>query len=100
MNLDSEQRQYVIDGKLIPLKYQQLLSLDTVKGLEPPPNVRVAVIQALSQNVRWRDDGDNPTNTAGMVLLANRDMLYTGDLTKIKFIEETASAELNVSYYF
>lgn len=96
----NEQRTYLIDGKLVPLGYQQVTTLTASKGLEPPTGARVAVIQALVQNVRWRDDGPDPTNSVGMQLAASRDMLYTGDLTEIRFIEEAASAQLNVSYYF
>ena len=65
----------------------------------PNKNHLVALIQAEDQNVRWRDDGTDPTASVGMLLEAGKDMLYTGDLGAIKFIEEAASAKLNVSYY-
>lgn len=93
-------RQYVVDDKLNPIGYQQLTGLSAVKDLTPPKDARVAVIQAWGQDVRWRDDGTNPTGTVGMVLQAGRDMLYTGNLAKIRFIETAASAEVNVSFYF
>ena len=96
----TEQRDYTVDAKLIPLGYQQITGLSSVKSLTPPPNTRVALIQAISQDVRWRDDGTDPSATVGMVLPATRDMLYTGDLANIRFIEVTASAQINVSYYF
>lgn len=96
----TEQRTYLIDGKLVPLGYEQVTTLTSSTPIEPPTGVRVAVIQALVQNVRWRDDGEDPTNSVGMQLSAGRDMLYTGDLAKIRFIEEAASAQLNISYYF
>lgn len=92
-------RQYTVDGHLIPVGYQQIGSLDSIKGLSPPQGARVALIQGLSQDVRWRDDGTDPTVSVGIQLTAGRDMLYTGDLVQIKFIEEAASAELNVAYY-
>ncbi len=34
-----------------------------------------------------------------MPLAAGVTLQYDGDLTKIKFIEQTASAKLNISYY-
>jgi hypothetical protein len=34
-----------------------------------------------------------------MPLAAGVTLQYDGDLTKIKFIEQSASAKLNVSYY-
>lgn len=95
-----EERTHTLDAKLVPMGYQQITGLSTVKGLNPPQHARVALIQGLSQNVRWRDDGTVPSATVGMQLLATRDFLYTGDLVQIKFIEEAASAEINVSYYY
>ncbi len=96
----TEQRDYMVDAKLVPLGYQQIADLSSVEGLSPPPNARVCIIQAVTQNIRWRDDGDAPTSGIGMVLAAGLDMLYTGNLANIQFIEVAASAELNVSYYF
>lgn len=78
--------------------YVQLTSLATAKGA-PIANGRVALIQALNQNVRWRDDGTNPTSTVGMRLHAGEQMFYTGDLRAVKFIEEAASAEINIVAY-
>jgi hypothetical protein len=49
--------------------------------------------------VRWRDDDVNPTASVGMPLAAGVTLQYDGDLTKIKFIEQSASAKLNISYY-
>lgn len=95
-----EQRTYLIDGKLIPLGYEQVTTLSASMGLKPPMGARVAVIQALAQHVRWRDDGEDPTGTIGMRLAVGQQMLYTGSLVDIRFIEETTSAQLNISYYF
>lgn len=93
------ERDYTVEGTLIPVGYQQITALDTVQGLTPPQGARVALVQGLSQNIRWRDDKTDPTSSVGMRLIANNDFLYVGDLVKIKFIEEAASAELNVTYY-
>ena len=57
------------------------------------------VITPEGQNVRWRDDGTDPTTTVGMPIYVGTSFLYDGDLTRIKFIEQTASAKLNISYY-
>lgn len=57
------------------------------------------MIQAESQNVRWRDDGVNPTASVGMVIVANDTLFYTGDFSAIKFIEVTGSAKLNIIFY-
>jgi hypothetical protein len=62
-------------------------------------NGRVALIQALDQNVRYRDDGPDPTTSIGVRIHAGESIWYTGDLRKIRFIEETSGAELNILVY-
>lgn len=87
--------------------YQQITSLSSAASLTVPQkdvtgqngSARAALIQTESQAVRWRDDGTAPTASVGMRLLVGENLWYDGDLNKIKFIEETASAKLNVSYY-
>jgi len=82
-----------------PTGYQQLTSLAAAAGLTVPARSRRAIIQAEAQAVRWRDDGTNPTDSIGMRLNADEELEYDGDLAAIKFIETTASAKLNVTYY-
>lgn len=89
----------VTDGTLKPMGYQQVTGLSTVKSLTVPKGARIAIIQGETQSVRWRDDGTNPTGTVGMLLVDAEELLYTGDLHSIRFIEAAASAKLNVSYY-
>lgn len=90
---------YVIDGKRIPVGYQQITSIDTAQGITVPQGAKIVLVQAESQTVRWRDDGTSPTASVGTRLLVNTDMLYIGDLTTIKFIGEAAGAKLNLTYY-
>lgn len=84
--------------------YQQITTLSSAVGLTLPSNpdgykpVR-ALITPLTQAVRWRDDGTNPSATVGMPLAVGATLDYDGDLNKIKFFEQAASAELNISYY-
>lgn len=82
-----------------PLGFQQITSLSSAVGLTVPSGALTALIQAESQDVRWRDDGTNPTATVGVTLGTGLTLPYTGDLSAIKFIEISASAKLNVSYY-
>jgi len=89
---------FYADATIDPVGYRQITDLATVVSV-PVANGRVALIQALNQNVRWRDDGVAPTTTVGMRLHAGETMFYTGDLRKLKFIEEAASAELNITAY-
>lgn len=87
------------DATLIPKAAYQQLSPSGVTALTVPSGASSALIQAVAQNVRWRDDGTNPSASVGMRISAGEEFWYTGDLDAIKFIEEVASAELNVSYY-
>jgi len=89
------------------LGYQQITSLSSATGLTVPQTdlnglackPPLAIITAETQAVRWRDDETAPTASVGMPLAAGATLQYDGDLTKIRFIEQTASARLNISYY-
>jgi hypothetical protein len=84
---------------LTPKGYQQITALSAAVALTPPVGSRIATITAEAQDVRWRDDGTNPTATVGMLLTKGTPFQYTGNLAAIKFIETTASATLNIAYY-
>ena len=89
--------------------YQQITSLSSAQGLTVPavtPNggglnakPSFALIVAEGQAVRWRDDGAAPTASVGMPLAVGVPLQYDGDLNRIKFIEQTGGAKLNISYY-
>ena len=91
-------------GPITPVGFQQLATLSSALGLTPvislalQPN-KFVVLSADTNAIRWRDDGTAPTATIGMRLVPGVDLVYTGDLTTIKFIEETATSNLNISYY-
>lgn len=86
---------------LIPNGYSQITSLSSAAGIGTiPAGTRLIALQAESQNLRWRDDGTNPTTTVGMILAAGDVLWYDGTKqSSIKFIEVTATAKLNVSFY-
>lgn len=89
------------------LGYQQITSLSASTGLTVPTlapdgsfqKPTFALIIAEGAPVRWRDDGTGPTASVGMPLAIGVPLQYDGDLNKIKFIEQSASAKLNISYY-
>lgn len=87
----------ILDANWEPCGYEQNDTLDTVQSLKHKG--RAALIQAEGQDIRWRDDGVDPDGTTGMLLVSETDMFYTGDLTKLRFIETAAGGILNVSYY-
>lgn len=64
----------------------------------PPENATSALVQAESQAVRFRDDGTDPTGSIGATLAAGDSVVLTGDLSAYKFIEQAASAKLNVTF--
>ncbi len=93
-----------IDGYLKPLGYFQMTSLATSKGFADasitiPPKAKLVILQAETQNVRWRDDGTDPTASVGHIIEAAGVFFYNGNFEEIEFIEVAASAKLNVSFY-
>jgi len=94
-------RGYVADSQRTPIAFEQLTSLSSAAGLTAGTysGATYATIQAEGEDVRWRDDGTNPTTSVGLTLYEGQTMNYFGDLSAIKFIEEAATAKLNVAYY-
>jgi hypothetical protein len=85
----------------IPKGYQQLTQLSAVKTLTIPAGANYALIRCTGADVRWRDDGTAPTALAGYPLAVGEELQYdavTG-LANLRFIEQSASAEISVSYY-
>jgi len=81
------------------LGYQQITSLSASTALTVPSGATLALIVPETQNVRWRDDGTAPTASVGMPIFVGASLSYDGDLNRIRFIQQAASATLNVSYY-
>ena len=81
------------------LGYQQITSLSASTALTVPGGATMALIVSEAQAVRWRDDGTAPTASIGMPLAVGTSLSYDGDLKAIRFIQQAASATLNVSYY-
>lgn len=87
--------------------YQQITDVSSSVGLTVPTlapdgsnqKPTFALIIAETQGVRWRDDGTAPTASVGMPLTVGVPLQYDGDLSKIRFIQQAASAKLNISYY-
>jgi hypothetical protein len=81
------------------LGYQQITSLSAAASLTVPTGATMALITPETEGVRWRDDGTDPTSSVGMPIAAGAYFNYDGDLNRIRFIQQTATAKLNVSYY-
>ncbi len=99
----------VRDGTRRPVGCYQSAELSTAVGapsLTSVSNARVALIQAIDNDVAWRDDGLTATVSSGgtfggMILAAGNDFLYVGNLSKLSFIEANngSDAYVNISYY-
>lgn len=92
---------------MVPLGYCQLsaVQLGSAVGLAScsggiPAGATMAVLQADTANVRYRDDGTAPTSSVGESIVSGQiPMLYTGSLSNLKFIAATGSPVLNVLFY-
>lgn len=83
------------------LGHQQITSLSSAVAFTSiPSGSDTVLIQAQTQNVRYRDDGTDPTASVGIILVALTVYEFTvAQLGRMKFIETTASAALNVAFY-
>lgn len=88
---------------MTPTGYQQLTVSTTSVGLTVPATVaeaNFALIRCSTNDVRWRDDGTDPTATVGVPLKANETLEYDGRLRVIEFIRSgAADATLDITYY-
>jgi hypothetical protein len=89
-----------------PMAYDRLstggvvsLRDSAVLGTAMSAGANLAVIQAETQNVRYRDDLTNPTAAIGMLILTTAPLIYDGSLEDIRFIAAAAGAVLNVTLY-
>lgn len=94
---------WVVDGQDHCIGFQRLDDTDLIAAvaLTVPAGSRFCLVQCedSTQSVRYRSDGTNPTAGVGMLMVAGRMIVYTGDPRKLKFIRTVAGAVLNVEYY-
>jgi len=82
--------------------YQQMTSLGSATAPTIPAGCRFALFQAETQAVRYRVDGVDPTASVGMRLLTTdppRAISIEEGLLAIKFIAETGSPKVNITYF-
>ena len=90
----------MINEGLKPLGYQQITSLSSAVALTVPAGTSLVLVSPQSQAVRWRDDGVDPSATVGYPLSVGSELNYDGAFAGgLKFIEQVASATINVLYY-
>lgn len=88
-----------LDGRLHNAGYEQITSLSSATALTVPAGALIALITIEGADVRWRDDGTDPTSSVGMPLPAGQSFVYNGQLSRFKVIQTAPNAILNVSYY-
>lgn len=92
--------QKVIDGNLEPAGCSQITSLSSAVGLGTlPDGAKLVLVQAEADDLRWRDDGVNPTSGVGMLLADGETLVYNGNLRAFKIIETSGSGIANVCFY-
>jgi len=87
-----------------PVGFQQLVcsgGTAAAVGLTVPNAARVADIsvEGGGGNVRYRDDGTDPTSSVGMVVSGGTVVAYSSQLTAVKLISTSGSVTVDVSYY-
>ena len=84
-----------------PKGYQAVTVSNTAIGLTVPGGASRAVIKVISNPLRFRDDGTDPTSSVGYSKVANDEFTLSGDSMKAaKFIRSGGSdATLEVLYY-
>lgn len=80
--------------------FEQVTVDDTATALTVPAAATRADIGVETASIRYRDDGTDPTTTAG-ILLEDGDILrFDASLAALRFIRTAGtSATLNVAYY-
>jgi hypothetical protein len=65
-----------------------------------PSGAETILLQCEVANVRYRDDGTDPTAAIGMILIANTIYEFTvAQIARMKFIEVAINSKLNISFY-
>lgn len=83
-----------------PNGFQTIAVLTAAVAPTIPADTTYAIVTPTGQAVRWRDDGVAPTATVGMPIAVGAVQQFSGaSLAAVKFIEQAASAALNISYY-
>lgn len=89
----------VHDQLLRPAGYEQKVTFNGAAEKIKISQPDYVLLTAEAGNIRWRDDGVDPTILIGTPLLAGTDFWYTGDVKTLRVIGVDAAAILNVNGY-
>jgi hypothetical protein len=90
------------DSKLAPVAGFQTITVGAAAGgLTVPQKAVMAILIVETANIRYRDDGTDPTAAVGMLVAAGAQgvTVCTGALSTIRLIRVTVDATVSVSYY-
>lgn len=83
-----------------PKGYQQITSVSAAAALTVPTGAVIALIQAEGNDMRWRDDGTDPTAAIGQLLYMGQTLAYEATtLVAFKIIQVATGGIVNVTYY-
>jgi hypothetical protein len=101
--------QMVVTGMRKPLGYQQLATNNSTAvtptvpasptGAATPCRFAIVQNESASVYIRWRDDGTAPTTTSGMRIPPAGELQYAADPSKLQFVSESSTPNVNISYY-
>lgn len=84
------------------VSFLQVTSLDTLKTVAVPDAAQAARIQANTQSVRMRADGNDPTAAIGELLVAGAEptviLRSSGLLDDMRLLEIAASATVDIHF--
>lgn len=74
---------------------------DAAVGLNAPPEARYALIRVGAEPIRWRDDGEDPTDSEGYPQAAGDflELVSREQIAGFKAIRVGSNSTLSVSYY-
>jgi hypothetical protein len=86
----------------LPAGFQALTVGNTAVGLTVPTDARYAILRVITEDIRYRDDGTNPTGTVGMLAKVDEFIELTSrqQLAAFKAIRDGGSnGGLEILYY-
>lgn len=86
------------EASLVPKGYQQIVSPIVSTALTVPAGAIYALMQARTSDISYRDDGVAPTNLAGMRIVIDNSLFYTGSLAAVRVISVVGGI-LDILYY-
>lgn len=85
-------------GKIAALAGPKTLDMTSIGSI--PTGAEFVMLRAETQDIRWRDDGTDPTASEGMLLkTTDAPLVWHGPLTTFLAIAATAGAVLRVNFY-